>query len=132
MSQSDYIKYKRTSNELKYNDYNAVFNTGDYIDLKQYSLENSITNNKLTFNQLTPTGSKRIFNMEKRTTNCPTFRICKSTNLRTNRTPMLNVYFTPQYVPTYVKQPTSAKTACNCALNSVNTERYVCNCKTSF
>ena len=66
MSQSDYIKYKRTSNELKYNDYGAVFNTGEYIDLKQYSLENSITNSKLTLNQLTPTGSKRIFNMEKR------------------------------------------------------------------
>jgi hypothetical protein len=132
MSQSDYIKYKKTSNKLKYNDYGAVFHTGEYIDLKQYSLENSITNSKLTLNQLTPTSSKRIFNMEKRTANCPTFPICNATNVRTNRKPMLNVYFTPQYVPTYVKQSTSAKTACNCVLNSVNTERYVCNCKTSF
>ena len=131
MSQSDYLNFKRVSNELKINKFTPVFNTKDYIDFKEYSIQNNITNTKLTYNQLCPSGYTKIFNMEKKTTSCPNFTICKSTNTRTNRVPMSQVYFTPRPVPTYVKQPKTAKTACNCILNSVNTERNICKCKTS-
>ena len=34
MSQSDYLNFKRVSNELKINKLNPVFNTKDYIELK--------------------------------------------------------------------------------------------------
>jgi hypothetical protein len=131
MSQSDYLKYKRVSTELKINDQPRVFPTQEYIDYKQYSMENATKNTKITYNQLIPPNRKIIFNMEKKTSSCPTFIICKSTNTRTNRVPMSQVYFTPRPVPTYVKQPSTAKTACNCMLNSVNNERNICKCKTS-
>jgi hypothetical protein len=131
MSQSDYIRYKKIANELRNNEYDPVFTEGDYVNLKQFSLQNQVLNTRKTFNQLIPTGSKRIFNMEKITGDCASFPICVDTNTRTNREPLGNVYITPQYITPYVKQPTSAKTACNCILNSVDTERYICNCKTS-
>jgi len=127
MSQSDYLHFKRVSNELKINKFTPVFNTQDYVNLKEYSLQNSINNTKLTYNQLTPSGYTKIFNMEKKVTNCPTFRICKQTNLRSNRVPLPSVYFAPQCItpPLYVKQPNNAKTACKCTLQNI------CNCKIS-
>ena len=64
MSQSDYIRYKKIANELKNNEYDPVFTEGDYVNLKQFSLQNQVLNTRKTFNQLIPSGSKRIFNME--------------------------------------------------------------------
>ena len=66
MSQSDYLNFKRVSNELKINKYTPVFNTKDYIELKEYSIQNNIINTKLTYNQLCQTGYQKIFNMEKK------------------------------------------------------------------
>jgi hypothetical protein len=71
---------KRVSTELKINKFNPVFNTKDYIDFKEYSIQNNITNTKLTYNQLCPSGYKKIFNMEKKVTNCPSFIVCRQTN----------------------------------------------------
>jgi hypothetical protein len=62
MSQSDYLNFKRVSNELKINKFTPVFNTKDYIDFKEYSIQNNITNTKLTYNQLCPSGYTKIFN----------------------------------------------------------------------
>ena len=133
MSQSDYIKYKRVATELKNTkQVPAVLESQDYIGYKEYSMENKITNTKTLYNQLIPPGKKIIFDMEKKVTNCPAFIICNNTNKRPNRVAMSKVYFTPTPVPKYVKHPANAKTGCKCALNSVNTERYVCSCKTSF
>jgi len=133
MSQSDYIKYKRVATELKNTkEVLPVFESQDYTEYKEFSLENNITNTKTLYNQLIPPGKKIIFDMEKTTNSCPTFIICQNTNQRPNRVPMSKVYFTPIPIPSYVKQPYYSKTACNCVLNSVNTERYVCHCKTSF
>jgi len=134
MSQSDYLRYKKLSTELKKNHYDEtpVFNTQDYTELKQYSLGNTLSNSKNCYNQLVPNGRKRIFDMEKKVSNCPTFIICNGTDARSNRVPMGDIYYTPKYVGSYVKQPSNAKTACNCILNSVNTERYICKCKTTY
>lgn len=98
MSQSDYIKYKRVSQELKaINKLAPVLDPNDYVDYKEYSLENSIQNTKLQYNQLIPSGKKIIFNMEKsNTTTCPVFTICKNTNARTNRKPLLGSQFMPK------------------------------------
>jgi len=133
MSQSDYLNFKRVSNELKINKFTPVFNTKDYIDFKEYSIHNNITNTKLTYNQLCPSGYTKIFNMEKKVTNCPAFIVCRRTNIRPNRVPLASVYFTPDCKanPIYVKQPKNAKTGCNCMLDSINTLKNICNCKIS-
>ena len=84
MSQSDYLKYKRISTELKINKLDPIFNPHDYLSYKEFSLENSIPNTKITYNQLVLPNKKMIFNMEKSA--CPLiFNTCKNTNLRTNR-----------------------------------------------
>lgn len=134
MSQSDYIKYKRTSNILKDNTLPPILNTSSYTDFKQYSLENTITTptSKIFHKRLIPTGKVRVFNMDKSVSQCPSFAICKDTHLRTNRIPLSTVYFTPVNHPTYVKHPTTEKTACNCKLNSRYTDGNICKCKTSF
>ena len=89
MSQSDYLKYKRVSRELKTNKLSPVFNDQDYVSYKEYALENTISNSKLTYNQLIPPNTIRIMDMEKKTTDCPTFIICTNTHDRTNRVPLL-------------------------------------------
>lgn len=75
MSQSDYIKYKKTSNELKFlQKYPSVLNSGDYMAFNQYTLENRVVNSKLLSNKITLDGKQIIFNMElKSATDCPTF-----------------------------------------------------------
>jgi hypothetical protein len=90
MSQSDYIKYKKTSNELKFlQKYPSVLTSGDYTDFNQYSLKNKVINSKLLLNQITLDGKQIIFNMElKSATNCPTF--CQ---VRSNR--VLNAVSVP-------------------------------------
>jgi hypothetical protein len=92
MSQSDYIQYKKVANELRINEtadsvypVDPVFNSRDYTDFKSYALETTVSNTKLNYNQLIPTGKKIIFNMEKNTSNCPTFPLCTNTNTRSNR-----------------------------------------------
>jgi len=100
MSQSDYIKFKRIStklavdNKLVYNKQPPVFAVGDYIDFKQYYLENTVMNTSPTYNYIVPTGHQIIFNMDKVVSSCPTF-ICSNTNRRPNRVPMSASYFTP-------------------------------------
>ena len=92
MSQSDYIQYKKVANELRINGtsdsrypVDPVFSAKDYTDFKGYSLETTISNSKINYNQLIPSGKKIIYNMEKNTANCPTFTLCTGTNARNNR-----------------------------------------------
>ena len=92
MSQSDYIQYKKVANELRINGttdtlypVDPIFTSKDYTDFKSYALETTISNTKINYNQLIPSEKKIIFNMEKNTTNCPTFPLCRNTNTRSNR-----------------------------------------------
>ena len=106
MSQSDYLKYKKVSNQLKIdssNDLPPVFLQSDYLNYKQFSLENSITNSKTTFNRITPSSYLSIMEMDKKVTYCPSFNLCVNTNKRTNRVPLSTVYFTPTYIPNNIK-----------------------------
>ena len=129
MSQSDLLKHKRIGTILKMNKLDAIFTNQDYIDFKQYKIENTIENTTTLTTQLVPPGYNLIFGIEKKITSCPSFIVCKDTNQRPNRVPMGNFYFTPQYVRKYVKQPTTAKSACDCLPNSV--KNNICGCKTS-
>lgn len=65
MSQSDYIKYKKTKTELKdKNKFPSVLSSNNHINYKQYNLENAITNNKITYNKLAPTNKQIVFDIE--------------------------------------------------------------------
>ncbi|NBT86583.1 MAG: hypothetical protein EBT45_08865 [Alphaproteobacteria bacterium] len=59
----------------------------DYITFKQYTLESTVINTSLTFNQLALPGNRIVFGMERNIQSCPitNFAICNRTNLRSNR-----------------------------------------------
>ena len=138
MSQSDYIKYLRVSTKLLLDSSKnqlPVFTSQDHLEYKEYVLENTIQNSKIINNLLTPSGEQIIFNIERKTTNCPTMLFCKNTNKRLNRIPLSSVYFTPTPQPLNwkIKKNNSEslfKKGCICSVNSKNTLKYVCsNCK---
>jgi hypothetical protein len=131
MSQSDYIKYKRVATQLKIDKLAPVLSNEQYTDFKQYSIENTITNTDTLLNELLTPNTNIIFNMQKNISSCPTFPVCINTNTRSYRIPMGKIYFTPRPVPTYVKQPSYAKTACNCIPNSKHTNNNIACCKLS-
>jgi hypothetical protein len=91
MSQSDYIRYKRVAVELQNQKKNLppVIGSGQYINYKAFTLENTIISNKPDFTKLTPTNSVNIFGMQMNTpSNCAKFTLCTGTNSRVNRKPL--------------------------------------------
>jgi hypothetical protein len=138
MSQSDYIKYRRISTQLSLDasrNQMPVTSSTQYLDYKEYVLENTIPNTNIVYNLIAPTNEKIIFNMERRTANCPTTFECVNTNKRANRVPLPQVYFTPTPQPLNWMQKKNApwtKNGCICKLNSVKTLRYICKCKTTI
>lgn len=153
MSQSDYLKYKRISNELRIDNQieegmnrtnqSAVFNSQDLLSYKQYSLTNTIVNTKPTLNRLTFKSRQRVYDMDKVVGNCPTFIVCKNTDDRANRVLSEGVWFDPQKedyatrsslvnIRTYwdsIPEPSNLKNECKCTLGSRNTDSYACACK---
>jgi hypothetical protein len=107
MSQSDYLKYKRVATILKVDNNTSkqppVFASQDYVNFKEFTLENTIVNTKLRYNHLTVSGDVLIMNMNKVVGNCATFPVCQNTNLRTNRVANSTVYFTPVPQPLNIK-----------------------------
>ena len=88
MSQSDYIRYKKVSNQLlEVNKLNAILDSQDYTQFKQYYLESNIPNTNITFNQLNLQGYTNVFDINKKIKYCPTnnFIMCNNTNIRDNR-----------------------------------------------
>ena len=136
MSQSDYIKYRKISTQLKLDasrNQLPVFDSSTYLDYKDYVLENTIVDTNITYNMLIPSGKQIVFGMERRVNNCPTTYECVNTNKRANRTPLPHVYYTPKNAPLNWKQKKNAawlKTPCNCCLHSKNTLKNICKCKT--
>lgn len=132
MSQSDYIKYKRVSNQLRNEKQPPVLNSQTLLDFEQYALENTIVNTVPALNRLVPTGRQRVFQMDKVVGNCPTFPVCHNTNLRTNRLPMSSVYFTPTPQPNNIKivnNSATMRTGCDCLPHTVKSKSNVCKCK---
>ena len=138
MSQSDYLKYKKIATQIKLdmsNNMLPVFESQNYINFKQYSLESTIQNSKTIYNKITPSGETIIFGMQKINSACParvTFPTCINTNGRSNRRTMPDVYFTPIPQPVTIKalkNATNQKTACLCNLHSSTTNSNLCKCK---
>lgn len=128
MSQSDYIKFKKTStklaidNKLIGNKEPAVFDAGDYTDFKQFNIENTILDTSPTYNYIKPHGHQIVFKMDKVVSSCPAFAVCSKTNTRPNRIPMSAAYFTPTPVPLNWLQE-----------NALNNKRFTkCHCNSSL
>jgi hypothetical protein len=128
MSQSDYIKFKKTATKISIDNRSinnkepAVFESGNYTDFKQFNLENTINNTSPTFNYIVPTGHQIVFGMDKVVSSCPGFIDCIDTNVRPNRVPMSTSRFTP----------TPSRLNWN-ALNTLNKQRFLdCKCDTSL
>lgn len=128
MSQSDYIKYKKTSNKLRIDNTSinnkepAVFVSSDYTDFKQFNLENTINDTSPTFNYIVQDGRHLVFGMDKVVSSCPQFIDCNGTNLRPNRVPMSASRFTP------TPQPLNWND-----LNTLKKQRFLdCKCDTSL
>ena len=102
MSQSDYIRYKRIANELRNQAENLspVIDSGKYIDYKAFTLENTILNTKLSYTKLQPSSSVNVFGMQiNNPSNCASFTLCRGTNSRVNRRPLLNTQSVSQPLP---------------------------------
>ena len=94
MSQSDYIKYKRTQTMLKEQmKMNKILNSQDYTNHETYSIETTVSNTKIRPSRLILPNTISVMEMEKRVTSCPTFILCKNTNTRPNR--VLNSFKPP-------------------------------------
>jgi len=98
MSQSDYIKFKKTKQKLTLlNEFQPVLDSGDYTDFIQYGIETNVIGNtyiKPQLNQLIPIDKPTVFNMQVNT-KCSiissisdpsnSFVTCQNTNRRSNR-----------------------------------------------
>ena len=91
MSQSDYIKQKRNAANLKEQaKHAAVYKSTDYTGFKEYSLEKTIVNTKVTYNQLRLPDKTTVFDIEKDLSCYPDFAVCpgSGTEDRANRRPL--------------------------------------------
>jgi hypothetical protein len=77
MSQSDYIKFKKTARILnKQKDLESVLSSNEYTNFKTFVLGNTISNQVPTYRQL---------QIEAQVTECASFPFCTNTNTRENR-----------------------------------------------
>jgi len=86
MSQIDYVQWKRTTTVLKsQNKLDPVLLPNDYTEFKQYALETTVPNTKMTFHRLLTPNHQYVLDMDRISTSCPTFIVCRNTNTRPNR-----------------------------------------------
>ena len=127
MSQSDYIKHKKIATELKLNKQPAVFDAQSYISYKQFSLENTIKSETVSYSQLIPENKQLIFDIQYDVSNCAKFIVCKNTNTRPNRKLIMGTQSDPYPQMPFVKSETII--SCNCELGkreSCSAKKYKC------
>lgn len=107
MSQSDYIRFIKTAQVLKNNEYPPVLTPETYTSLQSYHLETTVNNTKHTFSRLLPTTKVDIFDIEQKVQGCPTIPFCRNTNARTNR--KLNTFSLPMPMKRINKNETVTK-----------------------
>jgi hypothetical protein len=130
MSQSDYLKHKKTAHILKENKLPPILNGNDYVSYTRFQITNTVENvGETNYGELIPPGKKKIFGMELNVSNCPSFILCSNTDTRSNRELLKGIYSDPKpYRPVYVKQPVTAKTSCKCKKNSKYTNDNIACC----
>ena len=87
MSQSDYIQRKRVASVLRMQSkLPSIIEAGQYINYKEFELENTIISNKLQYEKLIQPNLVNVFGMPTiHAQNCATFGLCSGTNNRVNR-----------------------------------------------
>ena len=132
MSQSDYIRYKKTGTLLKINKLDPVLSNQDYVAYTDFHLENTILNTKTNYNHLKPSTTQMVFNMERpNTTTCSPFLLCEGTDKRPNRVKLFGTQITPKPVRKYVKDSSNPKThyKIRCICKNTNCEcSTICPC----
>jgi tRNA U38,U39,U40 pseudouridine synthase TruA len=99
MSQSDYIRHKKLSAELKeISKLSPVLDSQKYTAYKEYSLENTIPSVKNVYYRFIPEGTQFVYEMIRNNAgNCSNMEFCVDTNLRNNR--VLNSVGGTKYEP---------------------------------
>lgn len=93
MSQGDYIKYKRVANELLSQSKLApVLNARQYTNYKEFNIENTVLNSAVTYDKLNLPNMAIVYDIRQtRASTCPGFTLCRGTNARANRKPLMGV-----------------------------------------
>jgi hypothetical protein len=95
MSQSDYIKHKKITNELKYQKVlPKVLTSHFYTRCVQYAIESEIIKEDIIFGPIAPI---------KKENGCPIFIMCSNTENRPNRQNKYKTMRMVSYFPSYVK-----------------------------
>ena len=107
MSQSDYIRYKKIEVELQEQKKLApVIGSGQYINYKSFTLKNTILSDNVSYTKIMPKDSVNIFGMQmNKPLTCASFALCKNTNDRANRKPLLGTQSNAQPLPFTRKKP---------------------------
>ena len=128
MSQNDYITYKRTQMIWKNGKLPTTLEPSQYESFKDYALENTVINTKISYSQLQPVNTQNVYNMEVKQANyCTPFPICNNTNQRTNRI-LLNPVKTH---PTKRYQKIQTVYCCNCTTGrNCYCNKKICRSKT--
>lgn len=127
MSQSNYTDYLKNSRILKeQNELKPVLNSSDYIKFKSYSLVNTIPNSKNSYSELFLNNKKNIFGMERNTTNCINFQLCRNTNTRVNR----KIHTEQLPVPTFRPNKNTIEKTCQCKNRKCMNLGQYSKCKT--
>jgi hypothetical protein len=128
MSQSDYLRRKRIATTLQ-NDaaLYPVLSEQNLLDFKQFSLVNTIPNDKEILNYIVPANKRMIFNIEQTVAECPSFIVCSGTNARPNRIPMTGKLC--QILPlNWRKIKENNEVKCVCVLGRSQTSEFHCKC----
>lgn len=130
MSQSDYIRHKKLSSELKeVSKLSPVLDSQKYTAYKEYSLENTIVSEKNVYYRFIPPGTQFVYEMIRNNAgNCTDMSFCENTNLRDNR--VLNSVNSTRYEPKPMR-PLALKTIKQTNPEKVSIQNNI-KCKCAF
>lgn len=119
MSQSDYLKHKKIATLLKIDqvDFNPVLDSQQYIQFKQFQLNNTIISSNQQWSNIDYNTKQRIYSMDLDVSNCTPFIVCSNTDKRPHRVPMLDIYKKAFPEPLNIQQRNQAinlKANCMC------------------
>jgi hypothetical protein len=124
MSQSDYIQYKKTQQVLfDQKKLPQILEPNNYTTFEKYTVETTVPNTKLRHSRLIPTSTVSVLEMDRKTTNCPTFTMCKNTQTRPNR--VLNTISKPE--PTYRLNKINKPNVCTFIYNIYKKRQCICS-----
>ena len=134
MSQSDYIRFIKTTEVLKNGELPPILDPSTYTSFETYNLETTVQNTKNSYSRLLPATNRSFFDIEKTVSTCPTFIMCTNTNQRPNRVRNTAVAYPYKPAPTYrlnkVYEPIKCKFNKGKVVRAATCSKKVCKCGT--